>query len=261
MGSQTVFLAILSAKGGVGKTTTAVNLACALSSFGRDVILVDGNYTKPNVGLQLGITNAATTIHHLLKANGDIKEAIYLHPSGIKVIPGSIIHEEIQGHYHRKLVDVLESLRGKTEIVIIDSSPGFSKEIEEVIMCADKAILVTTPDLSSITDTFRTKKLCVERGVEILGVVVTHTRNAKHELSLTDIHTNFQSDIIGSIPYDENIKFAQKAKYPVVFANLRSPASLAYKKLAANMIGEEYESNLAAKESMVTYILRRLGFK
>ena len=89
-------IGLLSGKGGVGKTTSALNLAAALNSFGQDVIVLDGNLTTPNLALHLGIAQPETSIHHVLKGQKKIHEAIHTHNSGLKFIPGSLSLSDMQ---------------------------------------------------------------------------------------------------------------------------------------------------------------------
>lgn len=257
---MTTYIAIASAKGGVGKTTTAVNLACALGQFGREAVLVDGNYLKPNVGLQLGITNLKKHLHHSLKGEGNIFESVYLHPSGVKVIPGSIVYEEIEETHAHTLQDIMLQLKDRVEIVILDSPSGFGKELENVIASSDKAILVTTSELTSITDTLKTKRYCEEKGCEVMGVVVTHISDKEYEADARSIQTIFDKPVIAEIPFDESIKEAVSKKHPVVYANLTSPATIAYKKLAAALIGEKYEPDVN-KANIFEYVLQKLGLR
>lgn len=256
---QTTFIAIASAKGGVGKTTTAINLTSALSQFGRNVVLVDGNYTKPNVGLMLGITKVDATLHHTLRGEEHIEEAVYIHPSGIQVIPGSIIYEEIHQNHIKKIEDAILPLRGKCEAVVIDCGPGYSEETLDVLNLADSVILVTNPELTSITDTLRTKKLCKDKGINILGVVVTHTKHDNNHIELYDIETILEEKIIAEIPFDEHIPDSMHRKYPVIFCTPESKSAIAYKKLAANIIGEEYKPE--TNENLFNYLLKKLGLK
>jgi len=73
-------IVISSGKGGVGKTTTSVNLSTALSKQGKSVILVDGNLTTPNVGLHLGLTKFPVTLNDVMKGEAALTDSIYLHP-------------------------------------------------------------------------------------------------------------------------------------------------------------------------------------
>lgn len=253
-------IAVLSAKGGVGKTTTAINLACALGQFGRETLVLDGNYLKPNVGLQLGITNLKKHVHDSLKGKAHLTDIVYVHPSGVKIIPGSIVYEEIEETHSHTFKDIIHQLQDKVEVLIIDGAPGFGKEMKEIVAVTDKAILVTTPDLAAITDTLKTKRYCQERGCDILGVVVTHISKKTYEADARTIQTIFECPVIGEIPYDTAIHEAQAKKYPVVFANLEAPATIAYKKLAAGLIGEKFTPNVA-RENIYEYLLQKLGFR
>src|SRR3989339_136057 len=82
--------AIASGKGGVGKTTSAINLGAALNKFKEDVIVVDANLTTPNIGLYLGAPIVPINLNHVLQGKADIEEAIYEHESGTKIIPSSL---------------------------------------------------------------------------------------------------------------------------------------------------------------------------
>lgn len=87
---MTKVITITSGKGGVGKTTTAINLAAALNSLGKDVILVDSNLTTPNVGIHLGAPIVPVTLNHVLLGKAKVGDAIYEHSSGTKILPSSL---------------------------------------------------------------------------------------------------------------------------------------------------------------------------
>ena len=83
-------IVITSGKGGVGKTTTAINLAAAINYFKKDVLIIDGNLTTPNVGLHLGSPEVPVNLNHVLLEKADPIEAVYEHESGIKIVPSSL---------------------------------------------------------------------------------------------------------------------------------------------------------------------------
>ena len=92
---MTRFVGILSGKGGVAKTTTTVNLGAAFNYFGRDVTIVDGNLSTPNLGLHLGVPVVPISLHDVLKGKNDILESVYQHNSGLKIIPASLYVNEM----------------------------------------------------------------------------------------------------------------------------------------------------------------------
>src|SRR4030043_2044422 len=78
---------ITSGKGGVGKTTTAINLGAAMNYFGKDVLIIDGNLSTPNVGIHLNSPEVPINLHHVLSKKAEAYEAVYEHESGMKIMP------------------------------------------------------------------------------------------------------------------------------------------------------------------------------
>ena len=117
-------LTIISGKGGVGKTTTAINLGAALNSFGKEVIVVDANLTTPNVGLHLGAPIVPVNLNHVLLGKAKISDAIYEHESGTKIIPSSLSVKELRRLNPKKLREVGKSLRKMADFVLFDAAAG-----------------------------------------------------------------------------------------------------------------------------------------
>ena len=83
-------IVITSGKGGVGKTSTAINLGAAMNYFGEDVLIIDGNLSTPNVGIHLGSPEVPINLNHVLMEKAEPFEAVYEHDSGIKIMPSSL---------------------------------------------------------------------------------------------------------------------------------------------------------------------------
>ena len=88
MAKMAKVLAIVSGKGGVGKTLVAINLAMALNNFGRRVLLIDGDIKKPNISVYLNHPHSQPTLHDVLEGKIPIKDAAMVHESGLKYIAG-----------------------------------------------------------------------------------------------------------------------------------------------------------------------------
>src|SRR3989344_6455381 len=93
---MTKFIAFVSGKGGVGKTTSTLNVGQALASLGKEVVLVDANIVTPNLAIQLGFMNPEGTLNKFLRKEKSLKEITYLHESGISLIPASPSFHEYQ---------------------------------------------------------------------------------------------------------------------------------------------------------------------
>lgn len=238
---MTKFIAIVSGKGGVGKTVTAINLGVALTKLGRNVIVVDGNLTAPHIGLSLGKANPDIDLHDVLAGRKEIHESIYVHPSGVKVIPADISAEETKNLDYERLGSVLYRLAGRADMVIIDSATGLSDIAIKIMRAADEVLVVTNPELHAVTDALRTIKLAEHHGAKVLGVVLARVRNDEFEMDAKSIESMLSAKILAVIPEDNAVKHSIKLRHPVVYTHPNSEASIGYKKLAARMLGQRYE--------------------
>jgi len=235
---MTEFIAIASGKGGVGKTTTAINLGQALTSFGKDVVVVDGNLTTPNIGLYLGIQKVPVTLHDVLIGKKNMADVVYLHSSGLKIIPGNISFEAIKTNGDFFSDKILE-LDGKTDIVLVDAPAGLGKSATNAIRASDSVIIVTTPTITSVADSLKTIKLAEEEGKKVRGVIINKFSEFG-ELTKESIESILNHKIIGIVPEDTTIIESQKINYPVVFSHPESRAAISFKTIAAYLSGQTY---------------------
>ena len=256
---MTRFVVITSGKGGVGKTTTAINLGTALTNFGRDVIVLDGNLSTPNVGIHLGAPLVPITLNDVLDGKNEIHEATYIHPSGLKIILSNIGMDRYKKDHLLKLKSIITNLENKSEVVIIDGAAGLGNEAISVMSMANEAIIVTTPDLPSVTDALKACKTAEKNSTKVIGLIVTKVNNDNLELSIPNIEMIIGKPVIGVIPNDNNIRKSLFMKNPVNFTHPTSQSSVAYKKIAAKLIGEKYVESIEEKESIFKFVLRRLG--
>ena len=155
-------IVIISGKGGVGKTTTAINLGAALNKLNKEVIIVDANLNTPNIGIHLGAPIVPITLNHVLKGKADITEAIYEHSSGTKIVPSSLSVKEITKFNTKKIPLVVKQLKDKADFVIIDSAAGFSEEAIATLDAGEEIIIVTNPEMPAVTDSLKAIKVARE---------------------------------------------------------------------------------------------------
>lgn len=230
-------ITITSGKGGVGKTTTAINLGAALNSFGKEVIILDANLTTPNVGLHLGAPIVPVSLNHVLLGKAKVGDAIYEHESGTKIIPSSLSVKELRRLNHSKLKDVGKKLRKMADYVIYDSAAGLGEEAIASMESADEIILVTNPEIPAVTDALKASKLIEQLGKEVKGVIVTRVRGVKSEMPIVNIRDMLELPILGVIPEDKNIQNSLVMKDAIVHTHPRSRASKAYRIVAARVAG------------------------
>ncbi len=259
---MTKYLGIISGKGGVGKSTSSINLAAALNYFGKDVIIVDGNLTTPNVGVHLGFPVAPIHLHHVLQGKNNIKEAVYVHPQNIKIVPGSIALADLRLTNPDRMPKALKELaKLNPDYVVIDGAAGLGREALAAIMAADALVVITNPELPAITDALKTVRLAEELNKEVLGVVVTKSTGSRLEVNLKNIESMLEKPVIGVIPYDESVKEALSMRDAVVFTHPKSKASVAYKKLASSIANASYIEEHEDKAGFLASLLKRFKLK
>ncbi|MCF7861989.1 cell division ATPase MinD [Candidatus Woesearchaeota archaeon] len=234
---MTKFVAIVSSKGGTGKTTLAVNLGSALNHYGRDLILVDGNLRNPNVTIHLGLTTLPNTINDVMNKDGKVTDAVYRHHSGLKIIPASIAVHDLKGLDISKFKKAILKLKNVCEVVLIDTPPSITDEHFDLLEIADEIIIITHPELPSLTDTLRIIKLSEKAGHNIIGIVVNSIHNKKFEVHRENIEGLLGKPVIAEIPFDMVVKESIRHNTPVVKHQPNSKASKEIYKLASMLIG------------------------
>jgi MinD-like ATPase involved in chromosome partitioning or flagellar assembly len=174
-------LAFVSIKGGVGKTTLAMETAAALANkFDKRVLLVDANFSAPNVGMYLDLTKDVT-LHDALSGTM-LHNAIY-EAHGFDVVPASMDYDDHVDVF--KLKKVLEKFRDRYDFIILDSSPNHD-ELKPVIAAADRVFLVSSADHVTLDTTMKAARLARSQKTPIEGILVNKIRSPKHE---HDLHT------------------------------------------------------------------------
>ncbi|MDO8517178.1 MAG: cell division ATPase MinD [Nanoarchaeota archaeon] len=234
-------ITIISGKGGVGKTTTAINLGACLNCLDKEVIIVDANLNTPNIGINLGAPIVPITLNHVLKDKANVEDAIYEHHSGTKIMPSSLSVKELTKFNTKKLPAVTNKLRKISDFVIFDSAAGFGEEVIDAISIADEIIIVTNPEMPAVTDALKAVKVAKNMGKDVRGVIVTRHKNEKYEMSLASIKAMLEVPIIGVIPEDKSIKESVARRDAVIHTHPKSKASKKYHEIAFKISGNAKE--------------------
>jgi len=231
-------IGVVSLKGGVGKTSSVVSLGTALSDRGKKVLLVDGNFSCPNLGLHLNLLDPEVSIHHVLSGDMTVENAIHDFKR-FHVLPASLFPKKRIDAL--KLGDKLKGLKKKYDFILIDSSPALNEETLAVLLASDEVYVVSTPDTPTLGMTMKAIKLAKQRGTPISGLILNKVHGKNFELSLKNIERTSEVPVMAVIPHDLNFLRALSNNVSIVDFKPNSLGGLEYKKLAALISGERFE--------------------
>ena len=231
-------IGVVSGKGGVGKTVITVNLTAALMSLDESVIAVDSDLRMSGLGLQLGMYHFPVTLNDIILRDSSILEALYIHSSGLRIIPASLyIHDVNVNRLGRLLSDpALED-----ETILVDSPPGLDRNSLAVLKACREAIVVTTAEIPALADVMKTIKAAEKNRCEVLGIVVNrYRRGFREQLRPKEIEQGCGFPVIGMIPEDRNITKSLFRRSPSVFLSPYSRSSMEFKRVACSMCNKSY---------------------
>ncbi len=249
-------IVITSGKGGVGKTTTAINLAAAMNHFGEKILVIDGNLTTPNVGLHLNSPEVPINLNHVLMDKANPFEAVYEHESGVKIMPSSLSVKELKKVKPSKIKNFKKDFQKICDCVIVDGAAGLGDEALSVIDMADELIVVTNPEMPAIADALKAIKMAEQMKKPIKGVIITRVKKNDIEMTPETVKGMLEVPILGMVPEDLSVQKSLNEKDAVIHTYPKSNASRAYKEIAANLLDVENDSN-KDKEKILKRFLSR----
>jgi septum site-determining protein MinD len=223
-------IAIAGAKGGVGKTTTAVNIGVALEAAGETVAIVELDLAMANI-LDFLQFEPDRTLHDVLSGTVPTTEALYPIEDRLHVLPAGTELAEFNAINVAALAPVIRSLRPAYDFVLLDTAAGVSPETIYPLRLADEVIICSTPRVSSIRDGKKTIELANRVNGEVRGVVFNRagTGRAPPPERLAGF---LGAELIGSIPEDDNVAAAQDMSEPVTSFAPNSDAAAAFHEIA-----------------------------
>ena len=235
-------IAVTSGKGGVGKTTTSVNIATAMSLQGKRVMLLDGDLGLANVDVMLGL-QPTYNLSHVLEGKCTLDDTIIEGPTGLLIVPASSGKRnmaELTPAENAGLVQAFSELRRPLDVLVVDTAAGIAGSVLTFSQASQEVIVVVTQDPASLTDAYALiKVLNRDQGVERVQVLanMVHTAAEAREIfeSLRRVAERFLDvtlSYFGSVPYDEWLKRAVRKQRAVVDAYPNCGASEAYHALA-----------------------------
>jgi len=232
-------IGVVSGKGGVGKTTTVVNLSAALMEFNKNVIAIDTDVKMSGLGLQLGMYYFPVTLNDVLMNRGNIFEAMYIHSTGLRIIPASLYMEDVK---YSELKTVFEDSFLEGNIVLVDGPPGLQRDAMAIMRACPELLIVTTPEIPAITDAMKIISACRMLKTTPIGIIINmYRKRDPNQIKPKEIESICGLPVIGIVPEDKNVKKGIFKGIPGVILNPHSSSSIAFKRIAAHLIEEEYK--------------------
>jgi septum site-determining protein MinD len=221
-------LVVTSGKGGVGKSTTALNLGVALGVDGHSAVVVDADLGMANLGAMVGL-ETDPTLHDVLADEADVESAVVTEGDAFGVVPGGRDLAAYADADPGRLPEVLAALAERYEYVVVDAGAGLGYADVVPVDAADGVLLVTTPSDAAIGDTAKLAEFSALVDARIRGVVVTR---ADGGIDAESIAAEVGTDLLGVVPEDPAIPGSTEAGVPLEQHAPDSPAAAAYRRLA-----------------------------
>lgn len=246
-------IAVTSGKGGVGKSSVSINLAVQFTKMGKQVIILDADFGLANIEVMFGVI-PKYNLSDLMVSGREIDEIITEGPEGIKFISGgsgiaklvNLDKEQV-----KRLVNKMSELEKMADVIIIDTGAGISPTVMEFLVSSPETIIVTTPEPTSITDSyallkalsmndnFRREDVCIKM---IANRVSSEGegRNLYEKLNMVvSKFLNIDMSYLGIIPMDNNIVKAVMKQKPVSIIYPTSVSSKHFEEIAEKIMKEE----------------------
>ncbi|QIB26589.1 septum site-determining protein MinD [Caloranaerobacter azorensis] len=258
-------IVITSGKGGVGKTTTTANLGAGLVMNGKKVVVVDADIGLRNLDVVMGLENRIVydivdVVEKVCRLKqGLIKDkrydGLYLLPAAQTKDKTAITPEQMQ--------ELCEDLKEMFDYVLIDCPAGIEQGFQNAIAGADKAIVVTTPEISAVRDADRIIGLLEAKGLHNPKLIINRIRHDMVKrgdmMNIDDMIDILAIELLGVVPDDEAIVISTNKGEPVV-GDEKALSGKAYRNISRRILGEEVPLlDLEVEDSMLSK-LKKLIF-
>jgi septum site-determining protein MinD len=237
-------IVITSGKGGVGKTTTTANLGTALALQGKKVCLVDTDIGLRNLDVVLGLENriiydlvdvieGRCKMHQALVKDKRVDEKLFLLPAAQNTDKNAVTPQQMK--------DVVDELKREFDYVLIDCPAGIEQGYRNAVAGADRAIVVATPEISSVRDADRIIGLLEQEDIEppklIINRIRKHLMNNGNSMDITEVTAHLSIDLLGVVVDSEDVISSSNKGEPIVM-DPNSKVALGYRNIARRILGE-----------------------
>ena len=239
-------ISISSGKGGVGKTNFALNFSISLKRLGYEVVVIDADIGLSNIEILSG-TNLPFSMSDIVFSNKKINDIIGIGPEGVKIISGGSGLNELkllENENFSILLTEMESLQNNVDFIIIDTGAGISNAVTNFIMASDEVIVVSTPDPTSLMDSYTLIKSIITNGFKGGINIVSNMASSRNEgkeifnklSNATSSFLKVQINYFGYIERDRIITNAIRNQIPFIISHPNSQNSKTIKAMAMKLL-------------------------
>ena len=232
-----------SGKGGVGKTTTTANVGTGLAKLNKKVVLIDTDIGLRNLDVVMGLENRIVyNLVDVVEGNCRIKQALIKdkkYPS-LFLLPSAQTRDKTSVN-PEQMKKLIEDLRPDFDYILLDCPAGIEQGFKNAIAAADRALVVTTPEVSAIRDADRIIGLLEANEIKKTELIVNRLRmdmvKRGDMMSIEDVQEILAIDLIGAVPDDEQIVVSTNQGEPLVGTDCL--AGKAYMNISKRILGED----------------------
>lgn len=248
-----IVITVTSGKGGVGKSTTLANLAVGMADEGKKVVAVDFDIGLRNLDMLLGLENRIVyNVIDVMEGKCNLSQALIndKHSKSLYFLPASqtcdknVLNKE-------KVKELLDTLKKEFDIILLDSPAGIEGGFEHAIAYADRALVVSTPDVSSVRDADRVigiidaKSDKAQRGEEVIKhVIINRIKPELVErgdmLNTDDVLNILALPLIGVVPDCEKVISSTNMGEPIIRDD-KAQSGEAYRRISKRILGEDID--------------------
>lgn len=236
-------IVVTSGKGGVGKTTTSANVGTGLAKLGKKVCLIDTDIGLRNLDVVMGLENRIVyNLVDVIEGNCRIKQALIRDKrhQGLYLMPSAQTRDK-SSVSPGQMIKVIEHLKEQFDYIILDCPAGIEQGFQNAIAGADRALVVTTPEVSAIRDADRIVGLLEANGFKQMDLIINRLRmdmvRRGDMMSASDVVDILAVPLIGIVPDDESVVISTNQGEPLVGSE--SPAGVAYANIVQRILGKE----------------------
>ena len=255
-------IVITSGKGGVGKTTSTANIGSALAKAGNRVVVIDSDIGLRNLDVVLGLENRIVfDIVDVTTGNCDVQKALIKDRriEGLALLPAAQTKDKTSVN-EEDMLKLVDKLKDDFDYILIDCPAGIEQGFKNAIAAANRAIVITTPEVSAVRDADRIIGLLESHGINNIYLIVNMIKmnmvKSGDMLSIKDITDILAIDLIGAVPDDEKVVISTNRGEPVI-KNKESLSGKAFINIAKRLMGKEVERlDLDQSDNFVDKVLK-----